>query len=148
MIIKKNLESGQSLLEVVFALVLVGLVVVAIVGLATVSVRNNIYSKNKTLAMRYAQEAIEWVRKKRDIGPWSLFYSHAGRDSPSKYCLDTLGWNSVPCDGKYITGTSFIRELELTKSSRSDTVVAEVTVSWSDGQGNHQSQISSEFTKW
>jgi len=156
---KELLYSGQSLLEVIFALVLVGLVVIAIVGLSTISIRNNIYSRNKTLAKRYAQEAIEWVRKKRDVGPWAYFYSFSGDGSASTYCLSglnsefgnswTLGPSGSCASDEFISGTTFIRELKLTKKvGQDDTVIAEVVITWNDGQGDHKSQITTEFTKW
>jgi Tfp pilus assembly protein PilV len=151
---------GQSLFEVMFALVLVTLVIVAVVGLATVSVRNNLYAKNNTLAKRYAQEVMEWLRKKRDAGPWAVFWNYAGSGSENVYCLPTLDSNFTPgswslgagvsscADDEYINNTVYLRELRLLQEGTNDKVKATVTVTWTDSKGQHSVPIVSEFTKW
>lgn len=150
---------GQSLLEVIFALVVIALVASAIVGLSTVSVRNSIHSRNNTQAKGYAQETIEWLRKKRDVGPWKKFVGFAGSiDDPKSYCLTALDNDFTPewtisgltacSDDDFITGTSFTRVLRLAKAGDSEKVQASVVVVWVDAQGSHQSTIVTEFTKW
>ena len=59
-------SSGQSLFEVVVALAISTLVIIAVVSLAALSIRNTDFSKNKTLASKYAQDATEWLRGQRD----------------------------------------------------------------------------------
>src|SRR3989304_3557712 len=87
---KKNRE-GQSFFEVVLALALVSIILIALVTLATISVRSATFSRNKNLATRFSQEAIEWLRGQRDTG-WSDFFA---RSSPSgaTWCLSTLNWS-------------------------------------------------------
>jgi len=142
-------------MEVVFALALISLVSVAIVGLATVSIRNNISSRNSTAAKRYAQETMDWLRKVRDVRPWSEFSASAGT-----YCLPTLsevttvdGWSigtQGGCDSDeaddYISGTQLLRELDLTAGT--DKMLVEVTVSWFDSKGTHVSKLTTELVKW
>ena len=142
-------------MEVVFALALISLVSVATVGLATVSIRNNISSRNSTSAKRYAQETMDWLRKARDVRPWSEFSVSAGT-----YCLPALlevttvdGWSigtQGECDfdnaDDYISGTQLLRELDLTAGT--DKMLVEVTVSWFDSRGTHVSKLTTELTKW
>jgi len=143
-------------MEVVFALALISLVSVAIVGLATVSIRNNISSRNSTSAKRYAQETMDWLRKVRDVRPWSEFSASTGT-----YCLPTLsevtavdGWSigtQGECDSDeasdYISETQLLRELVLTTAG-TDKILVDVTVSWSDSKGTHVSKLTTELAKW
>ena len=62
---KEELKKGQSLFEVVFAVAVSALIITAIVILAGNAVSNSTFSRNKALAGRFVQEAIEWLRKER-----------------------------------------------------------------------------------
>ncbi len=140
-----QLEKGQSLFEVLFSIAIAALVMGAIVSLATVAVRNSSYARSKTLATRYLQQTSEWLREQRDAS-WADFYSKAG----NFYCLKNIsGW---PGKGKcgstdFITGTIFVREVEL-QTSGTDTVVAEITVEWSDAKGLHTVNSIARYTDW
>ena len=61
-----NLQKGQSLFEAVVALAISALIIVAVVALVASSIRNASFSRNVTLASRYAQQATEWLRGQRD----------------------------------------------------------------------------------
>lgn len=138
---RKN-QSGQSFFEAVLALMIIALVAVTVASLSAVSIRNNIFSRNKTQANRYAREASEWLRQERD-GDWTDFQGRGGT-----WCLNTLlGWNSGACTtGEEITNTVFMREAVLT--SAADEVTANVTVKWTDAKGDHQVDLVTVFTKW
>ena len=142
----KTSMAGQSLFEVVFAIGMSALIITAIVVLATNSVANSTFSKNKALAGRFAQESIEWLRGQRDVD-WDLFYSNT---SVSPRCLPELNWNlSGPCgDTDTITSnTNFKRELSFTQVD-SGNVEAKVKVFWSDGRGLHEVSTVTNFTDW
>jgi Tfp pilus assembly protein PilW len=55
-----NYERGQSMFELVVAIAISALVIVTIVSLTTISIRNSNFSKNKSLASTYAQQATEY----------------------------------------------------------------------------------------
>lgn len=61
-----NQEKGQSLIEVILALAVALLVIVALVRLTVTSIRNAQFAKNKARATQYAQESMEEARRLRD----------------------------------------------------------------------------------
>ncbi len=141
---KKNLK-GQSFFEVVLALALVAIILIALVTLATVSVRTATFSRNKNLATRLSQEAIEWLRGQRDAG-WSNFILKA---TTANWCLVNLNWNQPgSCNSNNVVqDTPIVRQATLSIID-STTVQADVKASWSDGQGSHQITTSTYFTSW
>lgn len=142
-------ESGQSLYELVVAIAISALIVVAMVSLAVNSIQNSNFSRNKALASTYAQQALEWLRGQRDKNT-SVFIANAGAiaGSHSVWCLsdistDTKGWSiSHACGtGDLIAGTPFTREVTFTITtapSGNKIVETDVIVSWRDSQGFHE----------
>ena len=138
----KSSRSGQSLFEVVVAIALISIVMITIVSLVTTSTRNSVYSRNKTEANRYAQEGIEWVRGERDVQGYQLFEILAGT---TPRCLDTLIWRSAsPCPT--IPTTIFTREIFFTPVD--DGVKTAVSVTWTDGQGDHVVTEETILSDW
>lgn len=161
--IVKRYLGGQSLVELLMALFVVALVVVAVVGVSTASVRNSSFAKNSSEARRYAEEAMEWLRQRRDE-KWQTFRAKAGNPNNTKiYCLDVLPvdntgqWNSnvnQGCDN--IPNTNFIRKVELVKGTATgetpdpnietdDVVYAKVSVTWTDSQGSHDIALTTQL---
>ncbi|MDQ3098433.1 MAG: hypothetical protein M3Q44_01685 [bacterium] len=67
MILKKGInQEGQSLVEVVIALGIAVIIVIAFTNATITSVRNSQFSKNQNLATKYAQESLELIRAVRD----------------------------------------------------------------------------------
>ena len=139
-----NLGRGQSLFEVVVAVAISALVVVAIVSLAVNSIQNSDYSRNKTLASTYSQQATEWLRGQRDTDPDAFFGTYTMFLAPSGYCLPTLAWTPSVADAVHgctakIPGTVFTRWITFNRTIETKLVVeTDVTVSWSDSQGIHE----------
>lgn len=154
--IKTN--SGQSLFEVVIALAVISVVMVGLINVTTISIRNTSFSRNNTLATRYAQEAMEWLRGQRDAS-WNTF---VGFGTTATYCLDTLSWGNPNACGatELISGTSFTRSVALTcfrnsgtvavacNNVAADTLQATVSVVWTDAQGSHTVSTPIQFTNW
>lgn len=136
-----KINSGQSLFEVLLALFIITLVIVAVVILSTVSISNSLFSKNKTLASKYTQEAVEWLRSEKEKDT-SLFFTN----STGTYCLDQLSFNNSGACGQLeiIPNTVFSREMEFNNSGNIINVV--VTTSWSDSKGIHQVSSATDFT--
>lgn len=122
-------ESGQTLVEMVFALGVAVLVIVALVAATTVAVRNAQFAKSESLASKYGQEGMEKVRAYRDQNSWETF-----RDGCGGYSL-----GSVP--------DPFTRT-KACKVEAQDKLKVTVTVSWSDAKGIHSSKQISYFTNW
>lgn len=141
----KKIEEGQSLYEVVFALAVMVLIVVAIVGVAAISVRNSSYSSNRTLAERYAQEANEWLRQERDAD-WKAFLVRGPEGQVKTYCMTGLSLveKSGECN---IPGTVFYREATLTRVNK-DNLSSSILVYWTDAKGSHEVKLNTTLTNW
>lgn len=134
--------------EVVLAIFIMALIITGVVVLSTGSILNSTFSKNKTLAGRYGQEATEWLRNERDID----FAAFIAKVPTSVYCLDSdiLSWtNEGNCgNNEFVTGTIFKRELILTSSSimGKNVIEATVYVYWNDAKGYHEVRSVTNFT--
>ena len=147
-------QKGQSLFEVVLALAIATIIIVAMVALAASAVRNSNFSKNKTLATRYSQEATEWLRGERDAD-FDAFFARAANPL---YCLKSLSWTEATIGGcsagQEIADTVFKREVGFARSTiivgglPKNVVEAEVNVYWQDAQGVHEVRSVTNFTDW
>jgi Tfp pilus assembly protein PilV len=155
---------GQSLFEVVVAIAISALIIVAIVSLTSNSIQNSSYSKDKTLAATYVQEANEWLREQRDSN-MDTFATNASLSSAIDpktlkvtWCLNNdlstlTAWPNTqrPCpNGSFISGTHFTRQVVFDKSTDISTgktiYQADVSVFWSDSKGIHQVTSSTTFS--
>jgi len=139
-------SKGQSLFEVVTALGVVTIIIVALVALASNSIHNSNFSRDKALATRYSQEATEWLREERDTN-WDIFSSKA--ETPT-WCLPSLSWTAASvgnCNGDYLSGTRFQREIFFSLVD-AKTVGVQVIVSWQDAKGTHQVNSATTLTDW
>lgn len=137
---------GQSMFEVVMALFIIALIIVGVVFLSTNSITNSSFSKNKTVAGRYTQEAIEWLRGQRDSDS-ALFKTKA----VGSYCFDTdlITWtNTGLCSSAELINNLYKREVTFVSNTVSGKNVIEATVvtSWTDSKGVHVAKSSTEFT--
>lgn len=140
---------GQSLFEVVVAVGISAIIIVGVVSLVTSSIRNATFSKNKSLASKYAQSGIEWLRAQRDADP-TIFGVNA---STSRWCLIDLSFSySRICDqsSDFITDTIFVRDLTFTTSAVSgkNIINAKIVVSWADSLGTHATTSETQFSDW
>ena len=143
----KNLQLGQSLFEVVLALGVITAITVGIVSLTVSAIRNAAFSKNKTLAGRYAQEATEWLRSERD----TRFDPFKGNAVGTR-CLKDLVWTGgTSCSAAdNIPGTILYRKVTFTTTSPGGKIIieADVVVSWTDAQGYHEVRSATSFSDW
>lgn len=144
-------EKGQSLFEVVVAIAVSAIIIVALVALAANSIRNATFARNKTIAARYSEEATEWLRGQRDSNTEVFFDNTA---TSSTWCFPNLAdWPvgpSASCDTK-ISGTIFTRTIEFVSELIGGTktlITADVIVTWDDAQGTHEVRSATNFTDW
>ena len=143
-------ESGQSLFEIMLALAITTLITVALVALTATSIRNTTFSKNKTLASRYSQEATEWLRGERDVD----FNAFETRAATPLYCFPSLTWGSASIgactSGQEIANTLFRREISFSSSvvNGKTLIQAGVRVYWTDAQGLHEVRSVTNFSDW
>lgn len=138
------MNKGQSLLEVVLALGVMTLVVIVVVSLATNSMKNVVYAKNKSLATAYTQAAGEWLRGQRDEDMETFKIKASGI-----YCLSELNWPAPGgCGERVIPGTIFIRSLNLSSALDDGKLVitAIISTAWQDSTGYHEVKTISNFT--
>lgn len=144
---KIKLESGQSLFEVVLSLAVITIIIVALVILASNSIRNATFSRNKSSATKHSQEMIEWLRGQRDED-WDSF---AQRALTTQYCFPALSWADAKigscADADTISGTPLKREVFFDRIDATN-IEAQVVVYWEDAQGVHEVRTITNYTDW
>lgn len=109
-------KKGFTLLEVLFALAIFSIGLLAIIGMTTMTIKSNYMSKNLTTAVHLAQNKLETLKAGLYDG-----IDNAGLS-------DEIGLNSQEEGGSGI----FNRSVTVTTSTAPDYKTVEVTVSWSD----------------
>ena len=146
-------NSGQSLVEMMVAVAVVSMVLVGLISAITFSLANAQFSRNKTLATKYSQEAIEWLRNERDKLGWAGtngFYNKAG-DNSTTYCLNSLtSWPAAGgCAGTVIANTIFTRDVFVDgNGGAQDQVSVKVTVTWPQGSRTGSVVVDTYLNKW
>ena len=153
---KMRQNNGQSMFEVVVAVGMSAIVLIAVASLAAGSVRNSSYTSNNSQATKYAQEQIEWLRGQRDAD-WSAFIGNID----SGGCNGALSWG-----GSCTISSTFTRSVSFTCYFRNlstdiinpvlcssgyqniNVVDATVVVSWTDAQGVHEVRSSTRLSDW
>ena len=127
-----KVTGGQSLIEMVVAIAVVVIVILALVAITTTSIRNAAFSRNQALATKYAQGWIEDARSLRDSQPESSFFVNGS-------CSNTTGAVGI---------FNRTRTCNLTVDGEKKTMTVVVTVSWTDAQGTHKSELTTRLTNW
>lgn len=125
-------QSGQTLVEMVVAIGVLVIVVVALLSVTTVSIRNASFSRDQALATKYAQEAVETVRSYRDQNSWSDF----AYDCTTANC------------GPILSGAPSPFTLACNCTCAGESCEVTVSVSWTDVKGNHKSELKTRLTNW
>ena len=125
-------NNGQSLIEMLAAIAVMIVVILALVAITTAAIRNASFARNQATATKYAQEGIEKVRAYRDGTDWAVFA--AG-------CTENMSVLDLPS-----LLSPFERTIICSDTNEIKTVT--VTVSWTDSKGSHKSEITTRFTNW
>ena len=156
----KSLNRGQSLIEMIVAIVIIVTVIVALVGIATLAVNRSRFAKEQAQARSFAQEGMEWVRAERDKS-WEVFRNRLGPPwgTEKTYCFNDpiMAWTAGACAG-YDLVSVFKREailntVALNASCQGDgpnakCVEVKITVSWQEGGRTHKSEQRTYLTEW
>lgn len=138
---------GQTLVEVAAALGVAVIIIAALVGLGIASMRSANFSKNRSMSVQLANEALEAMRVWRDSGnPFpatTACYSltMGGRIGSSAVCGSFqpygsgLGYEIRAVPGDFVSG-----------SATKLTVTA--TVRFTDSAGVHETAASTVLTNW
>jgi len=146
-------SEGSSLIEILIATVVVGLVVTAIAVGMSHSVRNTAQSRYREVATKLAQDAQESFRRERNRLGWSQFV--AVFDNPV-YCFDqipdvfmeeTLANVAGACGtGQTVSvnesNVAFYREVRVVINDADGTAEVTVDMSWEDD--NLEQSLSTE----
>ncbi len=127
--IKKHLERGQSIIEVLVALSVAVILISTAVAVVLTALKSSQNSKIRNQAYRYAQEGLETVRRMRDSN-FSEFNAREG-----EYCLDKDSHElTSPCTQSVANVDMFLRKISITQTSDCGVGVASVsaTVAWND----------------
>lgn len=123
---------GQTLIEVLVALSILGVVITAVTIVITTSLANAQHGKNQYIATKYSQEGIEIIRKIRN-NDYTGFKTYNGN-----YCLaknaSTLGTVQSSCSTPNVD--IFIRSVIVEQSPGCGSNIAKATVrvTWTDGK--------------
>ncbi|PIY78952.1 MAG: hypothetical protein COY81_05220 [Candidatus Pacebacteria bacterium CG_4_10_14_0_8_um_filter_43_12] len=136
----QRLNSGSTLIEVLVAIVVVGLVVTGVMLSISFSIKNSAEAQYRETASQLAQDGMEIIKLRREVDPWSSF---SGR-STGDYCLSSetnpaLG--SAVADGSNCSAVTklnkpFTRYVEI--ASTPTIVTAAVVVEWSSDSNTAQ----------
>lgn len=125
----KKFNTGSSLIEVLIAIVVVGLVVTGAMISISYSMRNSAEARYREEASQIAQDGMEVVKLRREIDSWSTFYTAAGT-SPRGICANVVTYSGSTCN---ITAgnKTFTRSVTFTRAAGPPQMVtAVVTVTW------------------
>lgn len=116
-------NKGQTLVEVLLAIGVAGLVLIGLTRATTAALRNAQFARNQALATEYCLEGMEKVRKIRDQEP-DVFWNKSGIETES------LG--------------RFTRKITYHEAEENQKMEIKVVVSWN----SHQAELTSFLTRW
>ncbi|MBI4059287.1 prepilin-type N-terminal cleavage/methylation domain-containing protein [Candidatus Microgenomates bacterium] len=139
------LNKGFTLVELIAALGVAAIIVLALINLTTTSISNVSFSQTQSNANRDATAVMEFLRATRNAN-WDNFAGKTGTWCFSAPPFPTpLAWPAT--GGSCISSSLLAREIKLTTVSDSE-IDAEVRVFWADSKGTHETKLSSKFTKY
>ena len=153
-------QNGQSMFELVMSIGVAALIIIVLVSLVNNALQNAAFSKNKTLAARYAQSATEWLRGQRDKSITNFLINTGNPPSAKSFCLtdnpliDASWLNTGACVlapvPEVIPNTIFIRQVDfnVTSLAGKTNIQATTTVKWTDSKGTHVVSSGTVFSDW
>jgi len=119
------------------------LLITGLIAGTTSALRTSDEGRTRTLAIHYAQEALELTRKLRDTD-WVLFQGRSGL-----WCLDKAGsWTQGGTLCPVNIDTIYTRGVTFAWNSASQRMEVTATVSWQDGEVTRQTELTTYFTQW
>jgi Tfp pilus assembly protein PilV len=145
-------NSGQSIIEVIIATLIVGMVLTAIAAGLTLSIKNTAQTQLRELSTNFAQEGLEVFRRERNMLGWTAFLEALGNET---YCLNTFpkdsaAFTSMPTgecsSGTAIAGTTFTRNATVSILS-ADSIQVQVTVEWQEADKTNSVEVYQVFQR-
>ncbi len=150
-------SSGSTLIEILFATAVLGLVMTSIVSVITLSVKNTAESKERSLSTKYSQDGMEFFRQQREALGWETFVgSFPQSGAVATYCLASIpanlsGLQAHECDDTEFVDSKdiFLREADVSVSqngSRQEVNVT-ITVTWEGGNSPKKTTVVQKFAE-
>lgn len=149
------IKSGQTLIEAIIAVAVVALLSTGLVAGTVKAIRGAALSNTQSVANKYAQEAVEYIRAMRNRSSWTAFSAYANA-SGVLWCMN--GSNQLisgACGSSDTISVTHLPMFTRTVTFRqitADQVDIIVEVSWPDsGNGTaltRKSHVSTSFTNW
>ncbi len=124
-----KLSKGQSIIEVIVALSLVAIVVLALVRVTISSIQNSSFAKDQQIATQYAQEGIENARKLKEENEVEFWSKNGSEEETINKFTRTVTYTPAP-------------------GEEDQKMEVQVVVTWEDTKGTHQSDLSTYLTRW
>jgi len=124
-----RLNEGQSVIEVVVALSLVAIVILALVRVTISSIQNSSFARDQQIATQYAQEGIENARRLKEQNEIEFWGKSGSEEETINKFERTITYTPV-------TGEEN-QKMEI-----------QVVVTWENTKGTHQSDLSTYLTRW
>lgn len=154
----RSTQTGSSLIELLIAIMVVGVVVTGVAYALTQSVKNTAESRYRELATAMAQDSIDLFRREREAQGWRAFTS-LFTTSQQTFCF-----NSFPTtiDAAVLTNrsgqcgpgntfqasrTTFQREIEVYTDAPSETLTINVIMTWNVGSDDERSITITQILK-
>lgn len=156
---RRRSRAGQTLVEVIIATSVVGLVMTAVVAVVTISLRNVSRAKAKALGTKYTQEGVEYFRTQKNVMGWETFYQtiQEGGSLPT-YCMADLPYsqnggleqlpNRACISTEYVDPQGIYKrhaQVTTTFVNGTPTVNVIVVTSWPDADHMTQSSATAQF---
>jgi len=164
-----KLNRGSSLVEVIIAAGVVVMALSVMVAAVSASIANNRLSKERAVATRLAQEALEWVRIEKNLNGWPTFDAYLL--DTRKYCLNSgitnptnpshlpvsnvgIGGNCGNADDVTASKVTYNRNMTLTKTDKdgaipgNEYIEVKVRVDWIYSNRTEYVEISSGYGRW
>lgn len=165
-------SSGQSLVEILIALAVTAVVILALVVISLMGLKNAQFAQNQAKVTKYAQEAIDQIKTIRDrngtvnfrystntTSTFSDLWARNLNNDCSGSCYFNLSSDPSPVlSGNYQVTTAvdtlpdgFSRVIKIEDNSplayQTEKRIV-VMVKWTDGAGNHESNVQTILTKY
>ncbi len=141
-------SSGQSLIEVVVAIGVMSLLLVALLVTVSLSIKNSRLAKDRNQAVALAQEGVELIRAYRDYD-YAEFYSKdslVAYDLPYNWVVeDGLGDS---CSATDFAIRDFFRRCVLVTRVDATSTDVQVTVEWQEGSRTHEVFQITRLSQW
>lgn len=152
---KYLLNTGSTLIEVLVAILIMGIVLTGLATALSLSLKNSAQADYRQVATRQAQDVIEILRRERSRMGWSAF--ETAINNGNNYCVptnatgftfstdntDPICPNNVTISDSPITMSRYFKRNNL--STDNNLVVVEIIVTWKDGNADRTVNLIQNF---